>query len=620
MGRVCSIATLKQKANQWKNIHLQGGIENGAQAKEKGHAKALTERGRSRHISGMMPTARTFLTLDPFFEGGGVMGRIAANTGFLRALLTADPFDAYHFFLPDDAQIRIFKSFLQKETVPQEKVQCFTRQHLPAALASTSYYCAHLSDCMTSLPALSRVRSSYSKEAFPITGVTHSLSYSRFAPLFLSHLWPGASQRDCIVVTSDSAKAMIEKTFTWLRDGYGVDAYSHPGPSLAQVPLGIDAENMPAPGPKARRDARDLLGLPQERWTLLCFGRLSPAHKYDVVPLLRALQRAIAQGMDSALVTLVLAGWTDSGSGGSSGGAVDTWKALAANLGIHVHVLRRPTEEQKRHCYLAADCFVSPSDNIQETFGLTLLEANLAGLPVVASDFNGYRNLITHEVNGLLVPSYAFPADPDLDALGQLLRDDTQHFFLAQQTALDVPKLADALLRLYSDPAMSARLGMTGRALVHGRYAWPRIIDAYCRLWEQLWRMPWPEPESPHAVSVLEGGPPPSHPLHFPYAKLFADHPSDRLRGENLVRRSRFGEAIYRGQDHPQHYVEISSLLQEDVLRRLIILTRKPITVQDLVQRIKTEGGHPEAATRFCLHWALKQDIVEIVLEEEGGS
>ena len=44
--------------------------------------------------------------------------------------------------------------------------------------------------------------------------------------------------------------------------------------------------------------------------------------------------------------------------------------------------------------YAAADIFVSLSDNIQETFGLTPVEAMAAGLPVVASDWDGYRETI----------------------------------------------------------------------------------------------------------------------------------------------------------------------------------------------------------------------------------
>ena len=54
----------------------------------------------------------------------------------------------------------------------------------------------------------------------------------------------------------------------------------------------------------------------------------------------------------------------------------------------------------------AADIFCSLSDNIQESFGLTVIEAMAAELPVVAANWDGYRDAIQHGVTGVLVDSY----------------------------------------------------------------------------------------------------------------------------------------------------------------------------------------------------------------------
>lgn len=53
----------------------------------------------------------------------------------------------------------------------------------------------------------------------------------------------------------------------------------------------------------------------------------------------------------------------------------------------------------------AANVFVLPSQ--EEGMSLALLEAMAAGVPVVASDIPGNRNLITHGQEGLLVPVHA---------------------------------------------------------------------------------------------------------------------------------------------------------------------------------------------------------------------
>ena len=65
-----------------------------------------------------------------------------------------------------------------------------------------------------------------------------------------------------------------------------------------------------------------------------------------------------------------------------------------------------PVSEQLKHQALAAaDLAVSLVDNTQETFGLSVAEAMAACLPVVASNWNGYRDLIRQGVDGFLVPS-----------------------------------------------------------------------------------------------------------------------------------------------------------------------------------------------------------------------
>ncbi|AGW15157.1 glycosyltransferase family 4 protein [Megalodesulfovibrio gigas] len=545
-----------------------------------------------------MNAPRTFLTLDPFYEGGGVMGRIAANAGFLRALLRAEVFDACHFFLPSAQQCRTLEAALRQDGVFSDKIRLLLRQDLPRALAEERYYCAHLSDCLTSLPALARLRRLHAPRAFPVTGATHTLSYSRFAPLYLAHLWPGASGREAIIGTSSAALAMLRETFAWLREGYNLPESTHPGPALAHIPLGVDPDLFPPPDPQAKAAARQQLGLPQDRWTLLCFGRLAPAHKFDLPPLLRAVQRGLLPGggLCAEKMTLLLAGWTDT----ADHGPADTWAALARNLGLHVHLLKRPDAARKQACFLAADCFISPADSIQETFGLTLLEAGLAGLPVIASDFDGYRDLIVPEETGILVPSIGFPPSPDLDALGQVLPDDALHLLLGQQTVVDVPALALALGRLYADRELGGRLGRAGRERVLREFAWPAVIARYCAVWEAQWRTPEPAGDA-------------AHPLHFPYARLFAGHPSHHLDDATPVRRTRLGEAIARGQDHPQQYLGLEPLLDADAVRRLLVLSRTTTPAGELVRRIMDDGGHAEAVARFCLHWALKQDILEVV-------
>ena len=65
---------------------------------------------------------------------------------------------------------------------------------------------------------------------------------------------------------------------------------------------------------------------------------------------------------------------------------------------IHANFMARV----KADLLAAADILVAPTDNTQETFGLSLLEAQSAGLPVVASRFDGYKDLVVDGEDGFL--------------------------------------------------------------------------------------------------------------------------------------------------------------------------------------------------------------------------
>ncbi|HEX6977915.1 MAG TPA: glycosyltransferase family 4 protein [Alphaproteobacteria bacterium] len=84
--------------------------------------------------------------------------------------------------------------------------------------------------------------------------------------------------------------------------------------------------------------------------------------------------------------------------------------------------------EADRHAQMlgAADLFVWPAVN--EAYGMALLEAQAAGLPVVAGASGGVGTIVAHGETGLLVP--VGDADAFADAVGALLADrDRRHGF-----------------------------------------------------------------------------------------------------------------------------------------------------------------------------------------------
>ena len=53
----------------------------------------------------------------------------------------------------------------------------------------------------------------------------------------------------------------------------------------------------------------------------------------------------------------------------------------------------------------SSDIFISLSDNFQETFGITPLEGMASGLPVVVSDWDGYRDTVRDQIDGFTIPT-----------------------------------------------------------------------------------------------------------------------------------------------------------------------------------------------------------------------
>jgi len=112
-----------------------------------------------------------------------------------------------------------------------------------------------------------------------------------------------------------------------------------------------------------------------------------------------------------------------------------------------------PHAELPRY-HAAADVAVSPATG-QESFGIVLVEAMAAGVPVVASDIAGYREVVRDGVDGLLVP-------PN-----------------------DANALAAAIRRVLSEPDLAATLAAAGRTRAE-TFSWqavaPRLEAVYDRV------------------------------------------------------------------------------------------------------------------------------------------
>ncbi|MDR1661565.1 MAG: glycosyltransferase, partial [Azoarcus sp.] len=134
----------------------------------------------------------------------------------------------------------------------------------------------------------------------------------------------------------------------------------------------VQSEQLP------RETARATLELPQDVWVAGNVGRLHPDK--DQTTLIRAFARALPQLPPNSLLALI-----------GSGRMEAVLKSLALELNIAKSVRFLGQIPLARRYFKAFDVFISPG---HETFGMILLEAMAAGLPLICSDCGGAREVV----------------------------------------------------------------------------------------------------------------------------------------------------------------------------------------------------------------------------------
>jgi len=311
---------------------------------------------------------------------------------------------------------------------------------------------------------------------------------------------------------------------------------------------------------------------------------MTPFQKMDLAPLLRTFARLVVPKSPRP-VCLLFAG----------SASPEDLKLLTSNveryaLAAHVRFQANFADAQKADVLAAADLLVSPVDNAQETFGLSLLEAMAAGLPIVASRYDGYKDLVHEGVDGFLVDSYASPADP-MDEWCELLDPNIAQLFQSQGVAVDPDQLAERLLALIGDEHMRARMGAAGREKVRRDYRWSRVIARYESTWDQL------AAEAARAGvavpaeldSAFNLGPRP----------LFAHYPSHALQPDQGVRATT--AAL---DDTP--YNETTPILGAALLNALLARAASGASLGELV----AAADAPPAHAWYALTWLLKYGLL----------
>lgn len=532
--------------------------------------------------------------------GAGVYGATVAKSEFLKAILTHGAFKEYHFFV-SSAQIQEVEKNIHGIVANisdiESKIKVKLLKTLPTAFAQNEPLVFH--NLHPILHKLSYLRNRFSKKAFVITGLVHSISYATMIPQFFLSMLEGTLPCDSIVCPSQAAQQVLKKLLDAIsetsRRQYNVNI-SYNG-RLDVIPFGIDTDRF---CPRDKIDARRQMEFPLDKLLLLSVARFSVCDKMDLFPLLTSFKEVLNQVDDP--IALVLAG-EDTRYGYS-----EKVKQFAKNLGIlnQIIFLTNFDSTLKPLLYSSADIFVSISDSIQESFGLAIIEAMASSLPVIASDWNGYRDAVVPSKTGFLVPTYWCPCDEEISSLAPFSSWEIDHLYLGQSVSVESRKLTEYMLQLVRNKTLRYEMGSSARQRVLEHYAWKKVIrryEALCvELDQQARKMP---PFTKQSDSLFC----PS------YYNIFQHYATATVRDDARLRVTSYGQHAFKTRSDVGLYDEMKELINLEIVGFILSLLSKiknGLQVQELFRILQKQYGMKnQNPLKYHILWMLKHNLLE---------
>ena len=545
----------------------------------------------------------TYATASP-----NLMGVNSANEGLLDAFVRHAQVDTFYCHVRNDAEYKDFRARLERLGRGGHR-HAGIRNGDAAGLSKAGA----LFHPAPGFGPQAWVRRFTSCRAYSLTGVTHTTATDRVMDSIGNLLVAPIQPWDAVICTSSVVRKTYDRVLSDWCDYLGQRFGARPTPTvqLPVIPLGVNTDAFTPSDERRQAGAalRERYGAKPDDVIVLWVGRLNALAKAHPIPAYLALER-MAQQLKGRKVIFVQAGWFHHDQ------VRDAFHNAARSFAPSVtHVFadgRKP--EIRSSIWFAADIFLSLSDNIQETFGLTPIEAMAAGLPVVVSDWDGYRDTVRDGVDGFRIPTW-MPEDGNGEdiarefAAGNLIYD-VYTGVTCHSIAVDVEACADALVRLGRDPALRARMGEAGRQRAVGVYDWRHVIAAYQDLWGELARI-----RDDAAKLAPRDERAPAFPLRGDPFGVFDSYPSHTMTDATLVRRSEITPPARLDELRASPLTEYGLRFQADAATARAVLDQVcngPASVADLVGQ---RGGVEAVALRRSIAWMAKMGLVALTPE-----
>jgi glycosyltransferase involved in cell wall biosynthesis len=420
------------------------------------------------------------------------LGRPIANRALVRAVFTCDYIDK--IITVGDPQL--YQTLGMHEVVARKLVMINSVSQLLILFRDTPPTAILCSSLGLKYSQLVHFRNICGLDC-PVYGFTHTLSYQDEMGAYYRMFCAGIRARDGILCTSRTAIDVVGRQLDAIASTL---SFSPQCPRLIHFPLACDMPDR-GNGPARADDCLQVLFL----------GRLNWRSKADLLVIPRIADRLPT----GHRLRFVIAG--------ASNNPQYTQLLQEQCAGRPIQIMQDITDEQKIRLYQESHVLFSPSDNYQETFGLSIIEAKYYGCVPVVTDFDGYRDLVRDGVDGRLVRTIAARIPEGLWRAQVLMPDNIYHGWWAAGVAIDVADTAEHLFALSQDRAALRAMSVAAAAS-----ATSYSVASTARRFGVLMADALAQP----ATADTE---PPSNPFHIDYAYMFATYPSAFWGSQSIV-------------------------------------------------------------------------------------
>ena len=510
-------------------------------------------------------------------------GRFVLNSSFINALVKYTSFDEIHFFVDDYSESQKVLALLKKK-LNCNKIRIFPIYIFAEQLQERSYHAIHTNMFML-LSGIAIIRNKIDPRV-PITATTATIAYPFYDNEF-SLLLSLLNDKDAIIVPSVNSYKYVDNICEQITKNSNNNSLKRSF-NLECIPYGIEIPAKSLPPRKSKGKV-----------TILIFSRLSKYDKNDLLPILSLLKQIIK--LTGNNTRFIIAG--DCSDSSYLKTLTNELEFLKINK--FVKIITTPSEKRKISLFKSADIFLALSDNIQESFGIVLLEAMSHGLPIVAADWDGFRDLVKEGENGMRIDTFKLKNAenyffdqrrlsifPFSHALAYWKYDT---YLNSQVTFIDRQSFVDKVVGLIKNDKLREKMSAESQRNVQ-EYAWGKIIKRYDNLWSDLYNKKVNESDTPQKQLLIN-----ESILDSFYTQIYEDVVVGLIEGKtDTVSLKRL----------VLNYSDLKFLLDEKILS--MILSELKISTQSvsvLVSKIENIPGK----VLFNLSWLLKNGFIRII-------